>query len=321
MKTILKIFFTIFIFYFSICISAFSQNLVPNPSFEDTICCPHYECQVSCAMGWNTYSATPDYCNSCDSPPNYSVPHNGAGFQYAATGDAYCAFYTYCWVFDNYREYIGTQLINPLVTGKKYYVSFKVSLADEVYCGTNNIGVLFSTVPHIDTLPYDTISGPINNFAHIYCPLVITEKNNWVNISGSFFADSSYKYVILGNFFSDDNTIISTLNYCNAYYFVDDICVSEDSSTCDIQTDIVRYKYNKINIYPNPTKDKLFIENYSSKEFIFNIYNHFGVKVKNGKSYHHSYTEIDLSNLQSGIYYIQCFINNNLLTKKFILIN
>ncbi|MCX6199441.1 MAG: hypothetical protein NTY88_09500 [Bacteroidetes bacterium] len=42
------------------------QNLVPNPSFEDTDVCPVGIGDVEKATGWGSYSYTPDYFNACN---------------------------------------------------------------------------------------------------------------------------------------------------------------------------------------------------------------------------------------------------------------
>ncbi|MBK7390076.1 MAG: hypothetical protein IPI23_13700 [Bacteroidetes bacterium] len=39
----------------------YAQNLVPNPSFEDTINCPFSVNQFAYCDHWNKYRETPDY--------------------------------------------------------------------------------------------------------------------------------------------------------------------------------------------------------------------------------------------------------------------
>lgn len=59
-------------------------NLVPNPSFEDTVSCPNYANQIDKAVGWHASRNTPDYFNGCDwLTSNQSVPNNFRGYQYA----------------------------------------------------------------------------------------------------------------------------------------------------------------------------------------------------------------------------------------------
>ncbi|MEO5569521.1 MAG: hypothetical protein ABIT08_07925 [Bacteroidia bacterium] len=54
--------------------SAKSQNLVPNPSFEDTVHCPDHGGNIDQATGWINCGITPDYYNAC---ANSSFPPLG----------------------------------------------------------------------------------------------------------------------------------------------------------------------------------------------------------------------------------------------------
>src|SRR5437868_5222781 len=72
----------------------FSQNLVPNPSFEDTVACPNNLSQINRAIGWSSYRQTPDYYNSCSINGGYSgVPLNQFDYQYPRTGNAYAGLF------------------------------------------------------------------------------------------------------------------------------------------------------------------------------------------------------------------------------------
>jgi hypothetical protein len=186
-----------------------SQNLVPNPSFETVSPCPNNYNQVSYATGWfpswnnNNPTYGTDYCNACGTS-TFQVPANTWGDQAASTGVAYMAEVTMApTVQTDYRENIYTQLSSSLVVGNSYFVSFKISLTDNSQYASNNFGVKFSTVPNF----------PINNISPVYSANIITDKQNWVTISGCFTADSAYKYICLGNFFTDANTHNGSVNF------------------------------------------------------------------------------------------------------------
>lgn len=55
---------------------SFSQNLVPNPSFETYTLCPNNFGQIANAIGWDYIQAaqSSDYYNSCATGTNVSVP-------------------------------------------------------------------------------------------------------------------------------------------------------------------------------------------------------------------------------------------------------
>jgi len=307
-----------------------SQNLVPNPSFEDTVACPIGINQVGGADGWINIRSTPDYFNSCASQLSHvSVPSNSNGYQCPPNGNAYCGFIPYATGLSNYRELLGVELLSPLLTGQKYYVSFKVSLADQSICGCNKLGALFSTVK----FPLDTFgTTPLNNFAHVYSNVIITDSVNWTTINGSVIADSAYKFIIIGNFFDDSNT--DTLRFypvtgCTPYYFLDDICVSTDSiaciipnehNICDTTIDVSETLQNKeLNeIYPNPTSGKILIDLPNMNEATINIYNLFGQLKWDGKVSGKT-AVIDLFGLESGMYTIQIKQHNKIFNNKIII--
>lgn len=158
-------------------ISIYSQNIVTNASFEDTISCPTGGSQINTTFNWYAYRWSPDYFNSCaiSQPGGCSVPYNAYGYQSAATDNAYIGLFTYGTNAGDtvLREYLGAQLPNSLSVGQKYYISLKVNASDNLNlnCRTNNIGVLFSTISYKDPLDENlntTNPAPIKNFAHVY---------------------------------------------------------------------------------------------------------------------------------------------------------
>ena len=208
-----------------------SQNLVPNPSFEDMWACPAdgrvYNCQH-----WVNFGQSPDYNHACAPVGNpFGVPENLFGYQLAATGNAYCDLWTYS-TTALYREFLGVELILPLTIGHKYYASFKCSPGSPAngYCmQTDKLGIRFSTIA------YDSInSAPIDNFAHIYTDSIVTDTAGWTIVNGSFIADSAYSYLMLGNFFDNAHTDILLTCTDFAVYYIDDVVVI-DSSVTDVE--------------------------------------------------------------------------------------
>src|SRR5207244_738006 len=83
-------------------------------------------------------------------------------------------------------------------------------------------------------------------------------------IQGSFVADSNFTYISIGNHFTDSLTdTVRTQplsNSCsfNAYYYIDDVCVSSDSLTCYSTVGINALKNNdELVLFPNPFIDKI----------------------------------------------------------------
>ncbi len=230
-----------------LCGSTIAQNLVPNWSFEEYNLCPDSWNEVERATGWHksTNNNNPqyhtDYCNSC-ATGNFDVPNNILGNQQAATGSAYMMQVTMApTVGANYRENIYIQLIEPLIPGQDYDVHFKVSSADDCENTSNNQGAKFSTVPNF----------PVDGNCQVHSQSIITDKLNWMEISGSFTADSAYAYVCIGNFFPDAQTLFSnSCPNCTSplySYYVDDVCVMpKNSSTSDCSTAFIPARITEV---------------------------------------------------------------------------
>lgn len=282
-----------------------AQNLVPNPSFEDTINCPQFIGDIDRAIGWSSYGITPDYFNSC-AQVSLGVPDNVRGFQNAHTGNAYVGLETFH-SGSNEREYIGCQLSQSLIINQKYFVKFYLSLADisSLRLATNHMGVKLSTVPYDVANPIPTDNNPI-----FYSDSMVTDTAAWIKISGSFIADSAYNYFSLGNFFDNANTDTMQVGGGNqyGYYFVDDICLSTDSAYCEtILTDIknINNSPDDIFLFPNPVVNNLTILKKPEEPFIAEVFDVAGKKISESMLANDSKFIIDFKFLKSGVYLIK----------------
>ncbi len=303
-----------------------SQNLIPNPSFEYYNVCPNSWGQISSCQNWSSFGGDPDYLNECTpyQPPTgnyFGVPNNVEGFQYPHSGIAYVGTVEYLRPCENCREYIGTQLLSPLIVSQKYFISFYVNLGgrNRAMIATNKMGVKFSTAPFSILNP-----APINNTAHFYTNDIITDTINWTKLSGSFIADSSYNYFILGNFFDDSNT--DTINFAPyafwSYYFIDDICLSTDSLYCENWNNINNINNkNNFSIQPNPTHDKFSIDLLSNnkEEITVNIITITGQNIFSNKYYNQNLVEVNVSTLAKGVYSIEILYEKGIEYKKLII--
>jgi hypothetical protein len=297
-------------------------NLVPNPSFEDTVYCPTGLKQLDACVNWLNFGGSPDYFNACTP---FGLPNSVFGFQKAHTGNAYAGVAFYSRPSGpsgpNYRENIAIELTSNLVIGIKYFVSFFVvnAAVNNGSIACNKQGVNFYTLPFNSNYP-----PPLLNVATLFNDSILTDTLNWTKISGSFIADSSYQYLSISNFFDDNNTdtlITSPFSIpYHAYYYIDDVCVSTDSLYNETWTGIIHQKKDEliINIYPNPSKGFLMVEspilidNYS----IYNIQGQLMNKVKVNTA---SSFEINLSNNLNGMYFLQIQTAKGISNYKIIL--
>ena len=233
------------LFIILICIVQFShgQNLIPNPSFENvgTLKCgwilnweefeDFLDDWIMPTLGTSDAFSTmsPTHCfSSCFSTHQFSY-----GYQAPHTGDGMASIRTYGDGAHstplNYREYLEVELTEPLVVGQEYHAEIYVSLCDSMNVACNNIGMYFSP-----TVVSNSASADVLPFTpQINEPTIITESLSWVSISGQFIADAPHKYLVIGNFYTHDNTDIEILGYgiqvnnSGSFYFVDDVSVME----------------------------------------------------------------------------------------------
>lgn len=287
------------------------QNLVPNPSFEDTVSCPTLYAQMNTAVAWSDYRGSPDNFNSCNSG-SVNVPQNVFGFQYARTGDAYAGFIPYQVGIVDARECLGAQLTQPLIIGQKYYASFYVSRGNNDFlsigAACNKLGIKFSTVPYSYATPV-----PIDNLAQVYTDSIIEDTLNWTKISGSFIADSAYQYVMIGNFFHDAVTLYSQYDSTDiqGYYFVDDVVVSTDSTlTIGIKENI---QHGDFLLFPNPFTDKINITVKSNESVEISLFDITSRKIFN-QSFINSIA-INTEQLAKGVYLYEVRNKNGMIKK------
>jgi hypothetical protein len=300
-------------FVFSLAITAQEiVNLVPNPSFEEfENGCP--ENGQDLPIHWKSWRGSPDVFSTCPTPLTiqdslFWVPWNGLGYRWPADGEAYSGFFAFSpspneWSQNDYREYLGCELIEPLEVGITYHVTFKVNTGFKGYYwvtwASSHLGAIFTTEEYTS----DGNSMPIPNFAHVYTEEIIVDTVNWVTISGSVVADQAYTHMALGVFFEFD--LLNTFQMLGgpnlgSYYFIDDVCVSPypDCSTITITEQHIVVK--DVHIYPNPSSDYVQIK--SSQPIIAcTVYDSGGRLVGSWNPYTEIFS-IGLEALSEGIY-------------------
>ncbi|MGB4848156.1 MAG: hypothetical protein WBP41_09580, partial [Saprospiraceae bacterium] len=205
--------------------SLYAQNLVPNPSFETYAYCPITTGPPSgwllpCTP-WDGGTTSSDYFNRC---ANFivGVPSNWAGYQNAHTGFGYCGMYFRELSSYEYREFIGTPLLQTLEAGKCYKIGYWLNLANNS-CGVNQVGALL------------TPSGPTGNPVGATPQITggsafYNDTMQWVFVFDFYQAVGNEAYITIGNFHTDAETPLEptcTNDPAFAYYYVDDVIVEE----------------------------------------------------------------------------------------------
>ena len=168
-------------------------NLVPNPSFEDTLNCDSFQIYQAGFPWFNPTDCTPDYYYGLSPTCGNSALQNQNGYQLPYDGNAYVGIYLAdpIWGFINTRDYICVELIDTLKFSKEYFVEFYISRSNNFALATDDIGAYLSSQVPINTgcsyLPYQPqIENTQGN--------IITDSLNWTKISGVFTAQGGEKY-------------------------------------------------------------------------------------------------------------------------------
>ncbi len=316
-KNYLLVLFTFFLCS-SLCRA--QTNLVPNPSFEDTVSCPTDGDIIRAKFWANPTTYSPDYFNQCvvatGPGDSFSVPNNWYGIQTARTGRAYGGFILHA-IGDN-REYIQANLLSSLTAGEKYNVSFYVAVADSSPYATNDVGLYLSNnaissttskfLPYFPQISNNPISKPL------------TTANTWNKIQGTYKAIGGEQYITIGNFKDDANSDTTHLNNGAwgvqfSYYYIDDVSVTLLDTTIGIND--ISILNNKINISPNPTLGYCSIKS-SEKIKTIEVFNLYGQLVL--YKYPDSNNEsIDLNEQEQGIYFLIIKTLNNTSSHKLII--
>ncbi len=204
-------------------------NYVNNGSFEDYFIynispMPHH---------WWATDTSKVFCELLI-PPN-KVPINNYGYQKPHNGKNYLITSIYSNFKFNNRGYPRNRLKQQLKVGKVYCVSMYINLSNQSTHGIDAIGAYFGdnsldTIKKCnDPITYLTpqIANSINN--------IVTDTLNWIPITGTFVANGTEKYMLIGNFKSDvaTNTILTnTTNLPSNFadYLIDAVsCIEVDA--------------------------------------------------------------------------------------------
>jgi hypothetical protein len=215
------------------------QNLVPNWSFEEITECPSDFGQFNRAADWWILSRTPDLFNICSPTDSVAVPWNYMGNQMPFEGNGYAGLRTYQW---DVREFIQTELTEPLTPGSIAQVTMRVSPGGFGIPGhtfnqlaSSGVGLRLST----EEIPYQPTGEALTyNEALIFMAEPLNDTADWTVLSQSFLVDSAYRYVQIGNFFDQANTITEMLDTNSlspdAYAFIDAVCIVQGVAGCHV---------------------------------------------------------------------------------------
>lgn len=230
-------------------INLFSQNLVPNPSFEVYDECPvdmtDYPQKDLIPDWFMPNKGTSDYFNAC-TVIQVGVPRNFIGNIWAFNGKAYAGIVlleihpsdTAGNKLLHYREYLQAELKEPLIKGQYYEVKLFYAIATySTYC-VNGLGIYLSEDKIKNRKNYRVLNYKPQLFAE-NIP-IIKERDIWHELSDTIKSNGDEQYITIGNFFDDKHTAHERLdiNEFNiplqdnikkngiAYYYIDMVSVT-----------------------------------------------------------------------------------------------
>jgi gliding motility-associated-like protein len=244
-----------FILLWMVATSLDAQNLVPNYSFEDYSICPNNFDQIAYAGSWfagrRLDIGSSDLYNTCHA----ENVNNFMGSQKPKDGNGYAGVYGIVYIFledgitpdtaTAHREYIETPLSGKLIAGKKYCLSFYVSLSDNSTAGIKDMGAVISDGAIFQDDYPTTVPPKDQNDTYSYIPLkpqvsgeeFLMDTVNWIEIKGAFIAKGNEHNLTIGNFKSIKHTpytLLKDVGDVLAYYYIDMITLAE-CEPCDLK--------------------------------------------------------------------------------------
>lgn len=169
----------------------FSQNLVPNPSFEDVNICKKYH-EPCAPKAWRATVLKNFYYWEYLAIQNKSIP--------PVEGTRSIGFTMYLAGKDYARKFVQTPLLCELKKDKKYELTLHYLIKE---CTIGEFGIYFT-----DTLKIYRNNDPMKKIEpqiRITIP-ENTEYGKWIEVKATYTAKGGERGLIIGNFNTDENT-------------------------------------------------------------------------------------------------------------------
>lgn len=222
-----------------------ATNLIDNGGFEDISGKIKKAGSIDLATGWISPTKTAADLYSSIIKEKYGNPENTNGKEDPHEGKSYAGFSAFSYGDKMPRTYVSTKLKLPMRKGQKYCVKFYVSLSESSKYGVNNIAANFSRKQY-NIQEDKTIMGE-SHIMHVENP-VFSAQFGWEEICGTYISEGGEKFLTIGNFSSNGETLNERMKKpsdyrgtqeIRAYYYLDNISVEliDEESDCKCLTD------------------------------------------------------------------------------------
>ncbi|WP_027420155.1 T9SS C-terminal target domain-containing protein [Crocinitomix catalasitica] len=199
------------------CTGLIETSFIPNPSFEDSLCCPYRPGMLNCADAWTDVGSA-DYYTNCEDfgvqpPPAFPLP--GDGFGYVGIGANFSPS-----PLAVSTEYIGACLDSPLLSGSTYVLNFYTAYSRgfldldlTVYGATSCVDLAW-----YGDCPEGLLSWEILSEVLVTYP----EDRSWIEVTMTITPDEDIAAIAL--------CWPCTAEYGSSYYYFDEFVLVDSTS-------------------------------------------------------------------------------------------
>lgn len=300
-------------FFILLACHSFGQNLVPNPSFEDSICFTSFPfTNFNAAYWFNPSNSTPDYLGVVSGGEFCGLNNVNQG-EYPAwprTGERMIGLWG-MQLNSEVREFVQVELTSALIQDSSYCVEMYVKLVPYSQIAIDRIGALFTT----DSLliyPQSGVLGPSPQVTTLPGQY-ISDSSEWTELIWTFIAQGGERFMTIGNHYQNAEvqyiTVDSNQPVDVAYYYYDDISVYLCNAVGLQESDLT------FSISPNPITDHIIL----SAPFDLQRVMLFDVLGRVILSRQFFSGVIDTSTIPSGIYFLVIEHNGIVESRKLVL--
>lgn len=214
----------LFVFFYLISITVFSQNLVRNPNLEEYYHLPdliyeygeRYQDSAFICKYWHKVKCTtPDYYHINAVHNRYGIPNNIMGYHPVISDSAYIGFIPFD--LGGGSEPVSGEFSKPLEADSIYEISFYYRFSaisyfylDKIECRISNRIDDLKNIRGQGVYDYDRIMTA-DILANVHFDTNLNNDGEWHKMSGTYKAIGGEKYITFGIFYQNDklNKIIN----------------------------------------------------------------------------------------------------------------
>ena len=192
------------------------NNLVPNGSFEKYGEGLRRVGEFGLTESWENASMAASDLFATETRSKYvKIPENVYGYEEPYEGNNYASIVTYSYRHRKIKKsYITVELKSKLKENNLYCLKFRASLSERSTYATNNLGMVL-TKSKVSEKTENTIRQ--SNVQLSDKNDVVTQRDGWWEFCKRYAAKGNEKYLTIGNFTEDNNTVTEQMELPSKY--------------------------------------------------------------------------------------------------------